>query len=151
MVRQAHDFSCGLAALATILTYDHLDPTDEAFLLTSLREQDQRQGLERSFDDGVSFADLRDLAQRQGYRAAGIAVPTTTLRQLSRPVIAALTVDGRAHFTVLKGFSEDGRAILADPSWGNMRMTPWAWERAFEAGESGSGRVLVVLASDATD
>lgn len=128
-MRQQRDFSCGVAALATLLTYYFHDPVSESGLLDVLLGE--LSDLESITADGVSFANLRTLAHRRGYAALGVAVDYRDLAKLGQPVIVALRVNGRAHFSVLRGVSADGTVYLADPSWGNRRLSAWAFRTLF--------------------
>ncbi|MEE4279666.1 MAG: cysteine peptidase family C39 domain-containing protein [Halieaceae bacterium] len=137
VVRQSLDYSCGLAALATVLS--ELGPAvSEASLLGDL-------GVQASGSrPGISFADLSRLARERGFRARGVAVRPSLLPRLrGQSVIIAMTIDGRAHFSVLREASEDGAVWLADPSWGNRRLAAWEFERYF-VDEGGLGRLLLI-------
>ena len=157
VVRQQRDYSCGLAALATLLRFDgvHLDENE---LLEQLLEG--RPG-RRVDDGGVSLADLAWLAAQQGFPARGYYLDSAALRNLRQPVIVALEVNGRAHFSVLRSVSDDGVAHLADPSWGNHRVAAWEFSTMFSTENStpgpdsseavakaAPGRALIVLGRD---
>jgi uncharacterized protein len=123
VVRQAHDFSCGLAALATYLTYYLQHPVTEQDLLTLLDRHGDGWALPVDWrEQGVSYAVLLQLAQQYGLEGVGMAVTPELLRSLSVPAIVRLEVHGVAHFSVLRGIDQAGRVQLADPSWGNHRM-----------------------------
>ncbi|MEM9760322.1 MAG: cysteine peptidase family C39 domain-containing protein, partial [Pseudomonadota bacterium] len=78
LVRQAYDFSCGLAALATLMNWHGVSVT-EAELLAELGDTWRTQRRR------ISFADLATLARRRGFLAQGVAVPTESLKGLRRP------------------------------------------------------------------
>lgn len=166
VIRQSLDYSCGLAALATVLS-DLGTPVSEAELLSALfagPASSQGDTPRRDADAPVlsppaeapapgaehrdiSFADLARLARQRGFSALGIAAPLETLKKLRVPAIVAMDIDGRAHFSVLRAVAHDGAALLADPSWGNRRLAAWEFERyalSDAAGEDG-GRPLCRL------
>lgn len=121
LVRQRYDYSCGAAALATLLTYGLLDPVDEQTLLTELLQMisvEDRSTVQRK---GLSLLDLQHLAATHGHAAQGFRIGVEQLQRLRRPVIVFVQSRGYPHFTVLKGVRGD-RAFLADPSLGNVRM-----------------------------
>ena len=121
LVRQRYDYSCGAAALATLLTYGLADPVDEQTLLTELLQMisvEDRSTVQRK---GLSLLDLQHLAARRGHAAQGFRIAAAQLPQLRRPVLVFVQSRGYPHFTVLKGVRGD-RAFLADPSLGNVRM-----------------------------
>jgi predicted double-glycine peptidase len=138
-VRQSRDYSCGLAALATVLTRLG-SPVSEEELLEEIARGD-------TIHPEVSFSDLARLARERGFRALGVAIAPDLLPRLrGRPAIVALNVDGSAHFSVLRAAHADGAVWLADPSWGNRRLAGWEFERYFSAnGER--GRVLLIVPS----
>ncbi|MEO1081431.1 MAG: cysteine peptidase family C39 domain-containing protein [Pseudomonadota bacterium] len=125
LVRQGYDFSCGLAALATLMSWQGVR-VSEAELLAELGDS------WRAENRSISFADLAMLARRLGFVAQGVAVPTESLKGLRRPAIVALRTEGRAHFSVLRAVAPDGAVLLADPTWGHRRVAAWAFRRAFE-------------------
>jgi len=145
VVRQQRDFSCGTAALATLLTHYFLRPTGEAELLEALLARTGRDALRRQ---GVSFAALAALAEARGLSASGVAVGAQALAHLRVPVIAWLAPRGQPHFAVLRGVSP-GAVELADPARGNVRQPRAAFERDF-LGEDGRGRLLLLAAPPGT-
>ena len=121
VVKQKFDYSCGAAALATLLTYGLNDNVGEDTLLRSLFDglsPDQVGALQKS---GFSLLELQRLAQKRGYQAQGFRIPQEQLSRLGYPVIVFIRPHGYRHFAVLKGIRGD-RVYLADPSLGNVRM-----------------------------
>lgn len=144
MVKQQRDFSCGLAALATVLTHYFLRPTTEDVLLEALQAaaDDARPWVE----EGVSLRALAALAGEQGLVASGAAVPPEALASLRVPAIAYLELGNDAHFTVVRGVAADV-VELADPAWGNTRMARSRFDAAFRR-EDGRGRLLLFAAPE---
>lgn len=123
VVRQARDFSCGMAALATYLTYYLHSPVTEEELLALLDQYGDDWALPADWrEQGVSYAILLQLARYYGLQGAGLAVTSEVLASLTVPAIVRLQVHGVAHFSVLRGIDDSGQVQLADPSWGNHRM-----------------------------
>ena len=142
VVRQRYDYSCGSAALATLLSYGLGDAVDESSLLRALVEPlgpDEIAALTRK---GLSLSDLQRLARLRGHKAQGFRVSAGQLARVSRPVIAFIKPGGYAHFAVLKGVRGD-RAYLADPSLGNVRMPLYRFLDMW-ADTSGSGVIFAV-------
>lgn len=146
IVKQSLDYSCGLAALATLLTYHFDDPVSESQLLAELREHPVHSPEQRNWErHGVSLALLSDLARARGYRAVGVKVSLETLAALQVPVIAALEHDGMAHFTVLWQVDPDrGRYHLADPSWGNTAWLRHQLGRSWVDPATDQGKLLIL-------
>ncbi len=121
VVKQEMDYSCGAAALCTLINYYFGGALNERDLLNemldSLSEADRKDRVE----NGFSMLDLRDAALRRGYQAEGARLPLSVLPELPGPVMVYLEEDGMRHFAVFRGVVED-RVYLADPSRGNVRM-----------------------------
>lgn len=122
VVKQRLDYSCGAAALATLLRYYFNEPTSEArilkIILSKLSDDERRLKETR----GLSLLDLKRAAEELGYRAAGFELRADDLTRLAAPVIVFIEPLDYKHFAVLRGVFA-GRAYLADPARGNVRMT----------------------------
>jgi predicted double-glycine peptidase len=121
VVKQALDYSCGAAALATLLIYYYGDMTSEAEILNMLKEQLTPEELAIKTERGFSLLDLKKVAQKRGYRAAGFKLTPEQLTRLVAPVIIFVEPLGYKHFAVLRGV-RNGMVHLADPARGNLRM-----------------------------
>jgi predicted double-glycine peptidase len=121
VVKQALDYSCGAAALATLLIFYYGDMTSEAEILTLLKDQLTPEELAIKAERGFSLLDLKKVAQKKGYRAAGFKLTPQQLIRLVAPVIVFVEPQGYKHFSVLRG-TQNGMVYLADPSRGNLRM-----------------------------
>jgi len=122
IVKQQFDYSCGAAALATLMTYYFGDKTAERQILKLLIDELTRNELELKEKQGFSLLDLKKVAQTKGYRAAGFKLTLEQLKQLTAPVLVFIEPQGYKHFAILKGVDR-GRVFLADPSRGNLRMS----------------------------
>ena len=121
VVKQRFDFSCGAAALATILRYGLGAMTTERELLVDLfglLSDDERGVVGKT---GFSLLHLQRVAQARGYSAEGFKIAPEELRLLSGPVLVFIEPRGYKHFAVLRGIDGD-RVVLADPSRGNIRI-----------------------------
>lgn len=122
LVRQQLDYSCGAAALATLIRYYFGDEVSEDRILAGiLGSMTAEEVLDREAN-GLSLLDLRLQAERMGYQAVGVQLNLAALSRLAGPVIVHLEGDDYRHFAVLKGVRED-RIFLADPSLGNVRRS----------------------------
>jgi uncharacterized protein len=122
VVKQQLDYSCGAAALATLMTYYFGDETSEREMLKLLTAQLPKDELELKEKRGFSLLDLKKVSQTKGYRAAGFKLTIEQLKQLAAPVLVFVEPRGYKHFAVLRGIDR-GRVFLADPSRGNLRMS----------------------------
>ncbi len=118
MVRQTRDYSCGAAALATILTHYFGEETTEEQVLGTILEHADEEAVERIRKEGVTLLDLKLYADSRGYEGAGYKIEVQDLQLLDRPAIALVDY-GYHHFVVLKGIAE-GRVHMADPAKGNL-------------------------------
>lgn len=148
VVRQQRDYSCGAAALATLLTYGLDHPIDEATLLQTLLEPMAPEQLVQLQKTGLSLRQLQLLADDYGYKAQGFRLGADQLPRLQRPVIVFVRPGGYPHFAVLKGV-RDGRAYLADPSLGNVRLPLHRFLDQW-ADENGRGIIFAIERPDGT-
>jgi predicted double-glycine peptidase len=148
VVKQRHDYSCGSASLATLLTYGLNDPVNEDALLRALIDPLSPAQIRALQQNGLSLLDLQRLAKGRGHYAQGFRMDQSQLSKLTVPVIVFIRPRGYRHFAVFKGL-RGGRAYLADPSLGNVRMPLYRFLRMW-ADESGRGVILVVERSGAS-
>ncbi|MGY3266440.1 C39 family peptidase [Lysobacter sp. HA35] len=137
MVRQQYDFSCGSAALASVLRYGYGVQVDEPHMIRSMLTGNDPKEIVRN---GFSMLDMKHYVESiGGFRAHGFRIDTAALYRLQMPVIALLDLKGYKHFVVVKG-AESGRVFVADPALGHRVMS----EKDFVAGWNGI--VLAVVA-----
>lgn len=148
VVRQQQDYSCGAAALATLLTHGLGDPTAEASILRAVLEPMAPDDIEQLQKNGLSLRHLQQVAQGRGYKAQGFRLGLDQLAKLRRPAIVFVQPGGYRHFAVLKGV-RDGRVFLADPSVGNVRMPLYRFAEQW-ADAQGRGIIFAVERQDGT-
>ena len=122
VVKQARDYSCAAAALATLLTYYFGDDSSEQQILALLEDPLSEAEKRKKALRGFSLLDLKQVAQLKGYQAAGFKLTVNQLAQLVAPVIVFVEPFGYKHFAVYRGIDR-GRVYLADPVRGNLRMS----------------------------
>jgi hypothetical protein len=130
VVRQAYDFSCGSAALATLLTYHYEEPTTEQ---TAFRFMYERGDQKKIAQVGFSLLDMKNYLESQGYEADGYQAPLETLQEAGVPAIALITYRGYRHFVVVKGVSES-EVLLGDPSLGLRHVSREDFKQSWENG-----------------
>lgn len=141
VVIQQRDYSCGAAALATLLQFYFGDPVTEAEILTRVLEPLDAEALADREANGLSLDDLFQAAQDLGYLAAVIRLPLEKLPDLPAPVLVRIEREDFKHFVVLRGSVED-RVYLADPIRGQVRMS------AHRFASEWSGEALVLGKAD---
>lgn len=137
VVRQEHDFSCGSAALATLLTYHYGRPISEKEVFTAMFEAGDQQAIQQR---GFSMADMQRYLTVLGYRSDGYQVPLAKLVEAGVPAITLINTRGYNHFVVIKGI-KDGDVLVGDPAIG-LRSVPQA---EFEAMSQG---IIFVIRDD---
>nr|WP_284343781.1 C39 family peptidase [Dyella mobilis] len=139
IVRQHTDYSCGAAALATILRYAyHLDVDEKVVIDGMLGVADPAIVRQRGF----SMLDIKHYVELLGLRGHGYRVDISRLRTLRVPALVLMSVHGYSHFVVLKQV-HDEQVELADPILGNRTVPLGDFMKAWPS------RVLfVVIGSD---
>jgi predicted double-glycine peptidase len=151
VVVQQWDLSCGAAALATLLNYQHGDPVSEREIAKGLiqREEYLAEPLLVRARHGFSLLDLKRYVDVRGYR--GIGYGQLTLEDLieQAPVMVPINTHGYNHFVVFRG-ALGNRVLLADPAFGNRTMLTAKFERAWlEYPKFGKVGFVVARADDA--
>lgn len=121
IVKQRMDYSCGAAALATLMQYYFGDEVTESEILRDIFKHLTPEELANREKEGLSLLDLSEAAQRRGYQAVGVQLPFESLGELGGPVLIHLETKEYRHYAVFRGIAGD-RAFLADPSRGNIRI-----------------------------
>ncbi|MGF1548137.1 MAG: C39 family peptidase [Thiotrichales bacterium] len=127
IVRQETDYSCGAAALATILKHAYGMGIDEPTVMAGLLSVSNRtEVLQRGF----SLLDIKSYVESLGFRARGYRVDIEKLAEIKVPTIALLELDGFRHFVVLRTVIGN-EVFIADPALGNRKLTLDEFERAW--------------------
>lgn len=119
--RQTLDYSCGAAALSILLKDYFQDDRDEHTILSDIVYRLSEEERVDRITKGFSMLDLKNTSQRLGYFADGIILPRKSVAAIVDPVIILLKNNELNHFVVLKGVTQ-GRAFIADPARGHLRM-----------------------------
>ncbi len=118
-VHQQFDFSCGSAAVATLLTYQYGDPVTEQDVFQAMWDHGDQAKIRQ---DGFSLLDMKRYLDARGYQSNGYEVPIEKLIENSVPAVMLISDHGYNHFVVIKGLSKD-RVLLGDPSAGARVMS----------------------------
>jgi len=117
--RQQFDFSCGSAAVATLLTHHYGKPTDERAVFTQMFERGDQAKIRK---EGFSMLDMKRYLESLGLRADGFQLPVDRLATEQVPAIVLLSERGYRHFVVVKGVVR-GRVLVGDPAMGTRAMS----------------------------
>lgn len=132
VVVQQWDLSCGAAALATILNYQHGDMVSErevALALINRKEYIDNPELVR-IRQGFSLLDLKRYVDSRGYEGIGFGRLDLADLEAKAPVMVPIDANGYNHFVVFRG-RYGNRVLLADPAFGNVTMRVQDFERSW--------------------
>ena len=134
MFLQQTDYSCGAAALATVLREHYGFDVDEASVIMGMLPFSDPETVRRA---GFSLLDMRKFVESIGLRGRGFKVGIERLFDLKVPAITLIERDGYKHFVVVKRAAQ-GRVFVADPSYGHRSI------RIEDFAEQWSGILLAV-------
>ncbi|MDY7580403.1 MULTISPECIES: C39 family peptidase [Pseudomonas] len=119
IVEQKTDFSCGAAALATVLRQAYwLDVNEDEIIKGMLQNADQ----ELVRVQGFSMLDMKRYVESIGMRARGYRIPAQSLESVNIPVVVLLDIRGYKHFVVLQRTQKDW-VYIGDPVLGHKRYS----------------------------
>jgi predicted double-glycine peptidase len=110
VIRQQFDFSCGSAAVATLLTYHYRAKTPE---VESFKAMWARGDQEKIRKLGFSMLDMKHYLQARGLKAEGYRFRVADIAKAGRPGIALIDLRGFKHFVVVKGV-RGNRVLVGD-------------------------------------
>ncbi len=116
VIRQKYDFSCGSAAVATLLSYHYNLPTDEEEVFQAMIKVGNRTKIQQH---GFSMLDMKRYLDSRGFRTDGFKMTLDKLIKIGMPGITLLNTQGYKHFVVVKGINEN-HVLIADPAVGSV-------------------------------
>lgn len=119
VVRQQYDYSCGSAAVATLLRFHYATPVGEGEVFQSMYDRGDQ---ERIRSVGFSMLDMRTYLETRGFAADGLRLSLDRLATLGVPAIALITHNNYRHFVVVKGVSAT-HVLVGDPTFGLQTYT----------------------------
>ncbi len=139
-VRQQRDFTCGAAALASILKYHYGMPVTEEMIFWMIVNRYKPEELKQKAQVGFSFEDLIFVAEKLGFKTQAAVVSATELEKLNGPVILQLNLKKFDHFAVLRKKTPD-IAYMSDPMFGQLTLDESEFKTEFK------GAVLAIWPS----
>lgn len=118
VIAQQYDYSCGAAAVATLLTYHYDRPTAEAEVFESMIRSGE---VEQIREQGFSMLDMKRYLDAQGLNSDGFRVALDDLARIGVPAITLINTGGYRHFVVLKGLDGD-TVLIGDPAVGTVAV-----------------------------
>ena len=120
IVHQAFDYSCGSAALTTILQFHLGLPVTEKDAMEGMLEHGEKDKIIAR--RGFSLLDMKRYVATLGSDSGGFRGDMNDLARLDQPAIVPIDYAGFKHFVVVKGI-RDGKVYIADPSAGNIAFS----------------------------
>ncbi len=114
VVQQQRDYSCGAAAVATLLTYHYRRPTNEAEVFDAMFAAGDQEKITRQ---GFSLLDMKRYLEAEGFVADGFNVTLDQLATAAIPAIVIVVIRGYRHFVVIKGVTDE-TVLVGDPALG---------------------------------
>jgi uncharacterized protein len=117
VVKQTYDYSCGSAALTTLLNQSLQQGYTELEVMEGLLRYGEAENIaaRRAF----SLLDMKKFLAAADYKSAGFKGELQDLIDLKQPAIVPIEYAGFKHFVVVK-YVADGRFFIADPAFGNI-------------------------------
>lgn len=122
---QALDYSCGSAAVATLLTYVYGVQTNEEDVFKAMFAAGDQAKIRR---EGFSLLDMSNYLNQKGFKAVGYKINYSTIEKEKVPFIALINNEGYNHFVVVKSLRA-GSILVGDPNKGNVIYTRQAFVR----------------------
>lgn len=119
VVRQQFDFSCGSAALATLLTYQYGLKTSETDAFKRMYAVGDQAKIRKV---GFSMLDMKRYLAERGVDSDGFRMSLDEIASEGRPAVALVVLGRYRHFVVIKGVARD-RVLVGDPALGLKTYT----------------------------
>ncbi len=119
VIRQQYDFSCGSAAVATLLSFHYDRNIDEADVFESMFRAGNQQKIRA---EGFSMLDMKNYLDSLGLKSDGFRMNLDQLADIGVPAIALVNTNGYRHFVVVRGLRDDD-VLLADPAIGSIKIS----------------------------
>lgn len=111
---QQFDFSCGSAAVATLMTYGFNRSTTEQEAFKYMYVHGDKNKIRK---EGFSLLDIKAFLASIGYEADGYRISLDRLQQVHLPAIALVQIHGYKHFVVIKGVT-NRQVLIGDSALG---------------------------------
>lgn len=117
IVHQAYDYSCGSAALVTVINnYLGISVTEQQAMEGMLEHGERDKIIARR---GFSLLDMKRYVASIGAEGAGFRAELSELTKLEQPAIVPIDYAGFKHFVVFRGVRGD-KVFIADPAMGHI-------------------------------
>lgn len=128
VIRQQYDFSCGSAALATLLRFHYGVRADESAVFNGMWNEGDRRQIQAQ---GFSLLDMKRYLGAIRLNAEGYRVKLEQVAKTRIPGIALTVTEGYRHFVVIKGITDD-EVLVGDPSRGLVVASREDFEKGWD-------------------
>lgn len=112
--KQQYDFSCGSAALASLLSFHYDDVVSEYDVFQDMFDHGEQAKIQA---EGFSLLDMKRYLARRGYKSNGFKISLKQLAAAEVPAITIINNNGYLHFVIIKGNNEK-EVLVGDPAVG---------------------------------
>lgn len=117
IVHQAYDYSCGSAALVTVInSYLGIDISEKDAMEGMMAHGEREKIVARR---GFSLLDMKRYLATLGAEGNGFRGEIADLSDLKVPAVVPIDYAGFKHFVVFRGI-RDGKVFIADPAMGQI-------------------------------
>lgn len=120
VVMQQWENSCAAASLATVLTYGFKDPISEKVAAEQMLALTDPQTVRAR--GGFSMLDMKKFVESRGYKGSAYKALGFDDLRIIHAAIVPIDNHGYNHYVVFNGV-RDGKVLLADPAYGNRRVS----------------------------
>ncbi len=117
IISQQYDYSCGSAALSTLLKFGFGEELTERQVILGMLQHGNTEGIKKR--RAFSLLDMKKFVTALGYKGSGFRAGIDDLRTLGKPCIVPVSFYNYRHFIIVKGVHK-GRVFVADPMQGNI-------------------------------
>jgi len=129
-VLQKYDFSCGSAAVATLLSHHYGYRVSEQEVLQAMYAKGDQEKIRK---EGFSLLDMKLYLEGLGFEADGFQQTLDKLAEARLPAIVLVNEGRYQHFVVVKGL-RDGRVLVGDPARGTRAIAREDFEKLWVGG-----------------
>jgi predicted double-glycine peptidase len=125
VVAQNYDYSCGSAALATLLNYHYDKSLSEQVVLDAMYAVGDKKKIKSK---GFSLLDMKNYLASLGYKSDGFKISLKQMEAAGVPGIVLINSNGYLHFVVVKGMNRT-HVLLGDPALGMRKVSKKDFEK----------------------
>ncbi|MDV6344120.1 C39 family peptidase [Nitrosomonas sp. Is37] len=128
--KQQFDYSCGSAALASLLTFHYNDKVNEQSVFVDMFQHGDQEKIKVL---GFSLLDMKNYLERRGYQSDGFKINLDQLITANSPAITIINTEGYLHFVIIKGVTAQ-TILVGDPAKGVSIIPRDKFEKMWENG-----------------